>query len=153
MNGLARLKPILAGGGQRDEVSGASRRWPDCAGRSSGSTEPNRRRVISHSSSLTSGAGGDRMDSPQIEGDTTSGNGMSGGIGPTGWRAWSLEQVLVLGGFVSMVLAVLILVTADPAFSVALAVVLAPGILFTALLFWRPRPWIYPIAGVADCLL
>src|SRR5256885_10288862 len=52
-----------------------------------------------------------------------------------------------------MVLAVLILVTTDPAFSVALAVVLAPGILFTALLFWRPRPWIYPIAGVADCLL
>ena len=78
---------------------------------------------------------------------------MSGGIRPTGWRAWSLEQVLILGGFVSMVLAVLILVTADPAFSVALAVVLAPGILFTALLFWRPRPWIYPIAGVADCLL
>jgi len=64
-----------------------------------------------------------------------------------------LEQVLILGGFVSMVLAVLILVTADPAFPVALAVVLAPGILFTALLFWRPRPWIYPIAGVADCLL
>src|SRR2546422_2915887 len=93
------------------------------------------------------------MDSPQTEGDATSGNGMSGGIGPTGWRAWSLEQVLILGGFVSMVLAVLILVTADPAFPVALAVVLAPGILFTALLFWRPRPWIYPIAGVADCLL
>src|SRR5438093_7571968 len=93
------------------------------------------------------------MDSPQTEGDATSGNGMSGGIGPTGWRAWSLEQVLILGGFVSMVLAVLILVTADPAFSVALAVVLAPGILFTALLFWRPRPWIYPIAGLADCLL
>ena len=93
------------------------------------------------------------MDSPPREGDATSGNETSGGVGRTGWRAWSLEQVLVLGGFVSMVLAVLILVTADPAFSVALAVVLAPGILFTALLFWRPRPWIYPIAGVADCLL
>src|SRR5437879_10052059 len=92
------------------------------------------------------------MDSPQTEGDATSGNGMSGGIGPTGWRAWSLEQVLILGGFVSMVLAVLILVTADPAFSVALAVVLAPGILFTALLFWRPRPWIYSIAGLAECV-
>jgi len=93
------------------------------------------------------------MDSPQTEGEATSGSGTSEGIGPTGWRAWNLEQVLVLGGFVAMVLAVLILVTADPAFSVALAVVLAPGILFTALLFWRPRPWIYPIAGVADCLL
>src|SRR5216117_1390669 len=100
--------------------------------------KPNRRRVIR----LAHGrAGGDRMDSPQTEGDATSGSGTSEGIGPTGWRAWNLEQVLVLGGFVAMVLAVLILVTADPAFSVALAVVLAPGILFTALLFWRPRPW------------
>src|SRR2546422_4059164 len=93
------------------------------------------------------------MDSPQTEGDATSGNGMSGGIGPTGWRAWSLEQVLILGGFVSMVLAVLILVTADPAFPGALAVVLPPGILFTALLFWRPRPGIYPTACVARHLL
>src|SRR5207244_11018980 len=93
------------------------------------------------------------MDSPQTEGDATSGNGMSGGIGPTGWRAWSLEQVLILGGFVSMVLAGLILVTADPAFSVALAVVLAPGILFTALVFSGPRPSIDPIAGVAYCLV
>src|SRR5437867_12043984 len=92
------------------------------------------------------------MDSPQTEGDATSGNGMSGGIGPTGWRAWSLEQVLILGGCVSTGLAVLILVTADPAFSVALAVALAPGILFTSLLFWRRRPWSYPIAGVADWL-
>src|SRR2546428_3932514 len=90
------------------------------------------------------------MDSPQTEGDATSGNGMSGGIGPTGWRAWSLEQVLILGGFVSMVLAVLILVTADPTFPLALLVVLAPGVLFTALLFLRPRPGIYSIAGVAD---
>ncbi len=93
------------------------------------------------------------MDSPQTEGDATSGNGMPGGIRPTGWRAWTLEQILILGGFVSMALAVLILVTADPTFSVGLVVVVAPGILFTALLFWRPRPWIYPIAGVADCLL
>src|SRR2546426_6249750 len=93
------------------------------------------------------------MDSPQTEGDATSGNGMSGGIGPTGWRAWSLEQVLILGGFVSMVLAVLILVTADPAFPVALAVVLAPGVLFTALLFLRPRPWVYPNARLPDRLL
>src|SRR3989441_6014497 len=93
------------------------------------------------------------MDSPQTEGDATSGNGMSGGIGPTGWRAWSLEQVLVLGGFVSMVFAVLILLTADPTFPGALAVGLAPGILFTALLFWRPRPWMFLIPGVADLLL
>jgi len=93
------------------------------------------------------------MDSPQIEGDTTSGNGMSGGIGPTGWRAWSLEQVLVLGGFVSMVLAVVILLTYDPSFAVGLVVVIIPGITFTGLLFWRPRRWTYLIAGVANCLL
>src|SRR2546425_10140341 len=99
---------------------------------------PNRRRVISPSSSLTRRAGGDRMDLPQTEGDATSGNGMSGGIGPTGWRAWSLEQVLVLGGVVSMGLAVLILVTADPTFPVALAIVVPPGVFFTAPLFLWP---------------
>jgi len=93
------------------------------------------------------------MDSPQREGDATSGNGMSEDIRPTGWRAWSLEQVLVLGGFVSMVLAVLVLVTSDPSFAVGLVVVIIPGIIFTGLLFWRPRPWTYPIAGVANCLL
>src|SRR2546427_8921079 len=136
------------------EVSVASRRWRHCPSHSWVSTgTPNRRRVISRSSSCTSGAGGDRMDSPQIEGDSTSGNGMSGGIGQTGWRAWSLEQVLVLGGFVSMVLAVVILVTYDPSIAVGLVVVIIPGIIFTGLLFWRPRPWTYLIAGVADCLL
>jgi len=93
------------------------------------------------------------MDSPPREGDATSGNETSGGIGRTGWRAWSLEQVLVLGGFVSMVLAVVILVTADPSFDVGLSILVIPGGIFTALLFWRPRPWIYLIAGVADCLL
>src|SRR2546428_966480 len=106
---------------------------------------PNRRRVISPSSSLTRRAGGDRVDSPQTEGDATSGNGMSGGIRPTSWRAWSLEQVLILGGVVSIVFAVLILVTAAPAFSAAPSVVLAPGVLFTAPLFSPPRPWIHPI--------
>ena len=93
------------------------------------------------------------MDSPQSGGDATSGNGLSGGIRPTGWRAWNLEQVLVLGGFVSMLVAVLILVTADPTLVVVLVVLLAPGILFTALLLWRARPWTYLIAGVANCLL
>src|SRR2546428_4870683 len=83
------------------EVSVASRRWRHCTSHSWVSTgTPNRRRVISRSSSCTSGAGGDRMDSPQIEGDSTSGNGMSGGLGPPGCRAWSLDQVLVLGGTV-----------------------------------------------------
>src|SRR5437667_10183279 len=93
------------------------------------------------------------MDSPPREGDARSGNETAGGIGRPGWRAWSLEQVLVLGGFVSMVLAVVILVTADPSFDVGLSSLVIPGGIFTALLFWRPRPWIYLIAGVADCLL
>src|SRR5256712_5117348 len=87
---------------------------------------PNRRRVISPSSSLTRRAGGDRVDSPQTEGDATSGNGMSGGIRPTSWRAWSLEQVLILGGVGSRVFARPVPLTADPAVSVAPAVVLAP---------------------------
>src|SRR2546422_10953437 len=91
---------------------------------------PNRRRVISPSSSLTRRAGGDRVDSPQTEGDATSGNGMSGGIRSTSWRAWSLEQVLILGGFVSVGFGVPDLLTAEPAVSVAPAVVLAPRRLF-----------------------
>src|SRR2546422_11535497 len=69
------------------------------------------------SSSLTRRAGGDRMDSPQSEADETSGNETPGGIRPTGWRAWNLEQVLVLGGFVSIVLGGTRLGTADPLFS------------------------------------
>src|SRR2546426_8638336 len=93
------------------------------------------------------------MDSPQTEGDATSGNGMSGGIGPTGWRAWSLEQVLVLGGFVSMVLALVILVTYDPSFAVGLLVVIIPGVIFTCLLLCRPPPSAYLFACVAHCLL
>src|SRR5256712_5174253 len=87
---------------------------------------PNRRRVISPSSSLTRRAGGDRVDSPQTEGDATSGNGMSGGIRPTSWRAWSLEQVLILGGVVSLVLGALVLVSALPGISVAPRGVLGP---------------------------
>src|SRR3989475_9145203 len=132
------------------EVSVASRRWRHCTSHSWVSTgTPNRRRVISRSSSCTSGAGGDRMDSPQIEGDSTSGNGMSGGIGPTGWRAWSLEQVLVLGGVVSMGLAAGILVTYDPSFAVGLVVVIIPGIIFTGLPLWRPPSWASLVPGVA----
>src|SRR2546428_8774809 len=83
---------------------------------------PNRRRVISPSSSLTRRAGGDRVDSPQTEGDATSGNGMSGGIRSTSWRAWSLEQVLILGGVVSVGLALLLLLAGGPPVSLGPAV-------------------------------
>src|SRR3989442_5308744 len=118
------------------EVSVASRRWRHCPSHSWVSTgTPNRRRVISRSSSCTSGAGGDRMDSPQIEGDTTSGNGMSGGIGPTGWRAWSLEQVLVLGGLVSLGLARLHLLTFEPSFALRLVIAISPGVTLARPLF------------------
>src|SRR2546426_5420570 len=83
------------------------------------------------SSSLTRRAGGDRMDSSQSEADETSGNETPGGIRPTGWRAWNLEQVLVLGGVCSMGFAVLVLVTAQPSFAFGLVVVIVPGIIFT----------------------
>src|SRR2546425_6929162 len=110
---------------------------------------PNRRRVISPSSSLTRRAGGDRVDSPQTEGDATSGNGLSGGIRPTGWRAWNLEQVLVLGGFVSMFVAVFILVTADPTLVVVLVVLLCPRVLFSAPVVWSERPGTLLVSRVA----
>src|SRR2546428_6788767 len=92
---------------------------------------PNRRRVISPSSSLTRRAGGDRVDSPQTEGDATPVNGVSGGIGPTGWRVWSLDQVLILGGVVSMGFDLLVFLTAAPRRSAGLADALSPGRLFT----------------------
>src|SRR2546422_8174870 len=78
------------------------------------------------SSSLTRRAGGDRMDSPQSEATVTSGDGMPEGIRPTGWRAWNLEQVLVLGGVVSMVLALVFLVASAPSFSLRLRLRIIP---------------------------
>src|SRR2546427_12935399 len=88
-----------------------------CPARSPGPTGTQIEEKLSRlSSSLTRRAGGDRMDSSQSEADETSGNETPGGIRPTGWRAWNLEQVLVLGGVVSMVFAVVVLVTAAPSF-------------------------------------
>lgn len=99
------------------------------------------------------GAGRDRMDSPQREGDGTSGDGMSGEMAPTGWRAWSLERVLVLGGFVSMVLADVILGRGDPSLVGVLLFLLLPGFICTGLLLWRPRPVFYVLAGLANSAL
>src|SRR2546422_11664976 len=84
------------------------------------------------SSSLIRRAGGDRMDSPQSEADETSGNETLGGIRPTGWRAWNLEQVLVLGGVVSIGLAPAGLVAAAPSFPSRLRLVIIPGNSFLA---------------------
>jgi len=93
------------------------------------------------------------MVSPQRERDGTSGDGMSGDIAPTGWRAWSLERVLVLGGFVSMVLADIILGRGDPSLVGVLLFLLLPGFIGTGLLLWRPRPVFYVLAGLANSAL
>ncbi len=66
---------------------------------------------------------------------------------------WTVDRILVIAGFAAMVLAVVILATADPSLAVGLFVLILPGIIFTGLLVWRPQPWTYLIAGVADCLL
>jgi hypothetical protein len=78
---------------------------------------------------------------------------MSGEIAPTGWRAWSLERVLVLGGFVSMVLADIILGRGDPSLVGVLLFLLLPGFIGTGLLLWRPRPVFYVLAGLANSAL
>jgi len=76
-----------------------------------------------------------------------------GGRGAGLRTGWTIDRILVIAGFVAMVLAVVILATADPSLVVGLFILIIPGIIFTALLVWRPRPWTYLIAGVANCLL
>jgi len=76
-----------------------------------------------------------------------------GGRGAGLRTGWTIDRILVIAGFVAMVLAVAILATADPSLVVGLFILIIPGIIFTALLVWRPRPWTYLIAGVANCLL
>lgn len=93
------------------------------------------------------------MDSPKGQGDGAAENGMSGPIEPTGWRAWSLERVLVLAGFVSMVLADVILGRGDPSLVGILLLLLIPGFISTGLLLWRPRPVFYVLAGLANSVL
>ncbi len=93
------------------------------------------------------------------EKEAKSGHGPEVSRGDVGGRSaglrigWTLDRILVIAGFVAMVLAVVILATADPSLVVGLFVLIIPGIIFTGLLVWRPRPWTYLIAGVADCLL
>jgi len=81
------------------------------------------------------------------------GTGFSGASEPTGWRAWSLERVLVLGGFISMVLADIILGRGDPSLIGILLVLLLPGFISTGLLLWRPRSAYYLLAGVSNSVL
>ena len=81
------------------------------------------------------------------------GTGFSGASEPAGWRAWSLERVLVLGGFISMVLADIILGRGDPSLIGILLVLLLPGFISTGLLLWRPRSAYYLLAGVSNSVL
>jgi hypothetical protein len=64
-----------------------------------------------------------------------------------------LERVLVLGGFVSMVLADIILGRGDPSLVGPLLLLLLPGFISTGLLLWRPRHVYYLIAGLANSVL
>jgi hypothetical protein len=93
------------------------------------------------------------MVSPKGTGDGAAGDGISGTNEPTGWRAWSLERVLVVAGFVSMVLADVILGRGDASLVGLLLILLLPGLISTGLLLWRPRPGYYLIAGVANSIL
>jgi hypothetical protein len=93
------------------------------------------------------------MDSPKDEGDGTGGNGISGANQPTGWRAWSLERVLVLAGFVAVVIADIILGRTIPSLVGILLLLLLPGFISTGLLLWRPRSVYYLIAGLANSVL
>src|SRR5712692_10455304 len=104
-----------------------------------------------------SGEGGGRMELQREEAESADGPEVSNGTisrKGAGLRSgWTIDRILVIAGFVAMVLAVVILATADPSLVVGLFVLIIPGIIFTGLLVWRPRPWTYLIAGVADCLL
>jgi hypothetical protein len=64
-----------------------------------------------------------------------------------------LERVLVLGGFVSMVLADIILGRGDPSLVGILLILLVPGFICTGLLLWRPRHVFYLLAGLANSAL
>src|SRR2546430_6149225 len=66
------------------------------------------------------------------------------------WAAWPLNRVLVIAGFVATVLAGVILGSGDPSLVGPILILLLPGIVFTGLLLWRPRPVFYLLAGLAN---
>src|SRR5207245_9565375 len=73
--------------------------------------------------------------------------------GASRWADWTLNRVLVVAGFVSAFLALVILGTTDPSLVGPSLLLLLPGIVSTGLLLWRPRPGFHAVAGVATSLL
>ena len=69
------------------------------------------------------------------------------------WAGWPLNRVLVIAGFVATVLAGVILGSGDPSLVGPILILLLPGIVFTGLLLWRPRPVFYLLAGLANSVL
>src|SRR5437879_11828660 len=69
------------------------------------------------------------------------------------WAGWPLNRVLVIAGFVATVLAGVILGSGDPALIGPILILLLPGIVFTGLLLWRPRPGFFLLAGIANSVL
>src|SRR2546426_6273625 len=69
------------------------------------------------------------------------------------WAGWPLNRVLVIAGFVATVLAGVILGSGEPSLVGPILILLLPGIVFTGLLLWRPRPVFYLLAGLANSVL
>src|SRR6266704_11255 len=69
------------------------------------------------------------------------------------WAGWPLDRVLVIAGFVATVLAGVILGSGDASLVGPILILLLPGIVFTGLLLWRPRPAFYLLAGIANSVL
>ncbi len=97
------------------------------------------------------------MDRPGKEDKSAHGAGVSGndveGIESRTSGGWTLYRVLVVGGFISMVLAVAVLASVDPAVVGPLLIVLLPGIVSTGLLLWKARPGFHLLAGLMNSLL
>src|SRR2546429_4865047 len=69
------------------------------------------------------------------------------------WADWTLDRVLVIAGFVATVWASFILGSGEPALIGPILILLLPGIVFTGLLLWRPRPGFFLLAGIANSVL
>jgi hypothetical protein len=68
-------------------------------------------------------------------------------------QRWTLEQLLIAAGLGVMIVAAVIFTNGDVGLLELSAVLLAPGIILTGLLFWRPRPGVYLAAGIANSAL
>jgi plastocyanin len=87
-----------------------------------------------------------------VSGDDLESGAAGGRIG-FGWWSWTLEQVLVAGGLVSMVFAAVILVRGDLTVLGLEMALLSPGIVLTGLLLWKPKPRLFLAAGIANSAL